>query len=81
MIKPNLIDPELADNLEVEESSPRISARLSQFKKRTLEAVERRERVPQTLFWSLFRTELRELKLLRARKRVELQKLFGCEWL
>ncbi len=36
--------------------------------------IEKRERLPQPLFWSLFRLEVREVRRARARKRM-LQKI------
>ena len=58
-----------------------LSNRLDRLKHATLNAIKRRERLPQPLFWSLFHAEVEDIKAKREKKRDELRALFNCDWL
>lgn len=74
--------PESAEDPRLEEdSASAIASRLERLKSAALQAAAKRERLPQLLFWSLFRLEVEELRKMRLEKRQELQKLYGSDWL
>lgn len=47
-----------------------IAERLDRLKRATLDVVNRRERLPQPLFWSLFHTEVDEIREKRRKERI-----------
>lgn len=54
-----------------------IALRLAKLKKATLSAIQKREKLPRVLFWSLFHAEVSQLRERRQREREELRaKLF-----
>lgn len=57
-----------------------IASRIQKLKDSSLAVIQRRERVPQPLFWSLFHLELKEVREMRKQKREELRALFGLDW-
>ena len=67
-----------ATNSDIEEQGEETGAaertyvadRLDRLKRATLNVVNRRERLPQPLFWSLFHTEVDEIRKKRKQERV-----------
>ena len=47
-----------------------LAKRVSSLKKSTLAAGEKHSRLPQTLFWSLFHSEVNEIKRKKARRKL-----------
>ena len=50
------------DEMEGEHAQSEIARRLARLRKVTLDAAQKREHIPQPLFWSLFHAELDELR-------------------
>jgi hypothetical protein len=46
-----------------------LAHRVERLRDATVKAAERRERLPQPLFWSLFRSEINDIKRRKARAR------------
>jgi hypothetical protein len=64
--------PEAADPVVDEILAPqrsRVAERVERLRDATVKAAERRERLPQPLFWSLFRSEVEAIKKRKARAR------------
>jgi len=57
----------------------RIAARLETLKKATLAAAAKRERLPQPLFWSLFHSQIKEIRASKERLREASELLSGGE--
>ena len=58
----------------MKEDRSALAIRLERLKKASLEAVERRPHLPHTLFWSLFCSEITDIRREKAKHR-QLQKL------
>ncbi len=58
-----------------------IGNRIDRLKDATKRAIQKRERLPQPLFWSLFLHEVESIKSQRRKKRDKLRLLFDADWL
>jgi len=56
------------DDITPQKRSP-LAEQVARLRSATVSAAGRRERLPQPLFWSLFRSELEEIKRRKARAR------------
>jgi hypothetical protein len=56
-------------NRETKNVPSSLAVRVRRLQDVTVRAVAARERLPQPLFWSVFRAELNEIKLRKARER------------
>jgi len=55
-------DGEELDITELQPTKTRLSEELDRLKRASIDALSKRETVPQPLFWSLFHSELAQLK-------------------
>ena len=60
-----------SDDEQVAPSRSQISEQVRRLQAATLRAIQRRERLPQRLFWSLFHSEIEEVRQKRQRRRDE----------
>lgn len=81
MLNENLNKDQKGENTEEYVNSPTVlSRKLTDLKKATLHAVNSRERLPQPLFWSLFSSELADIKAARQEQRILRKILYGIDF-
>lgn len=68
-------EPDLQQEAPQDSPQSEISRRLERLKVATVDAARSRERLPQPLFWSLFRSEIEELRQQKELRRL-LQSVF-----
>ena len=56
-----------------------LARRINQLRRSSLDAANRRERLPQPFFWSLFSSQLAEIKEEKRNKRAVLELLGGAD--
>lgn len=76
-------DPQNAASLPSDSlpSASPIAEQLDRLRQNVLKVVATRERLPQPLFWSLFHTQLDQVKAARKAERVRRAALYECDWL
>jgi hypothetical protein len=56
-----------------------LADRLKQLRSSSLRAARDREKLPQSLFWSLFRQEIAKLKKQKQKNRLQQNNLYGSD--
>ncbi len=73
--KPTTVDGEVVEP----PGRTELSERLHRLKKAALTAADRRERIPVPLYWSLFHSQVRDVRKVRAHQRLVRCLLIGGE--
>ena len=64
------VDPGAGDEFSMAQPPSAVALKLKRLKSATFKAAQNRERLPHPLFWSLFLTEVSELKKKKDEKRL-----------